>query len=777
VKRVWHTFRRILPYLRPSWKLAVYSLIFTLLGAGVSLLLPWPLALIFDSVLGNKPLPAVLAPLGSLGRFELLALLALAGLGLTAALGIVGVLSDYVNSKLELSMVLDFRSDMFQHAQRLSLAYHDRRLTGMFSAQINLQAAGAGAIVVAIPPLLQALVTLVGMFVITYRINAQLALLALSVVPFVYYSTGYYAKRIEPRLVEVRSMEAESLSIVHEAMAMLRVIIPFGRERHEYRRFREQGESAVAARVDLTVRQTLFSTVVSIITAAGTALVLGFGAYQILQGKMSGGELLVVITYVAAVYSPLEQITSTISSLQEQFVNVRGALQVLDTEPEVKDAPGAYDIGRVNGNVAFEGVHFNYKGRVETLKDISFEVRAGQRIAIVGPTGAGKTTLTSLIPRLYDPKRGRILLDGVDITKVTLKSLRENISIVMQDPLLFSTSIAENIRYGRLEASMEEVVEAAKAANAHDFIMGLPEQYETKLGEGGSLLSGGERQRISIARAFLKDAPILILDEPTSAIDSKTEAVILDSLERLMVGRTCFMIAHRLSTIRNADLILVINDGQLVEQGTHGELLERRGLYRQLYEAQTGQVRDNEQIEWATPQTAAVAPHNTNGGVPPAARRKTRVHQLPIGSSGEAEKTQNSDPTERSEEASLTTPGRVGASERTLAPPSSRPMREQRNPESTADEPSEERPSEHPPKSTSERTFTALPPPPSATDYVKALHKSRRTAAPREPESDTEHADSRKTYAIVVALLLPMIVFGLYLGWHLGQWISAIVGM
>src|SRR3712207_1346492 len=226
VKRVWHTFRRILPYLRSSWKLAAYSLIFTFVAAAVSLLLPWPLAIIFDSVLGNKPLPSVLAPLGSLGRFELLALLALAGLGLTAALGIVGVLSNYVNSKLELSMVLDFRSDMFQHAQRLSLAYHDRRLTGAFSAQINLQAAGAGAIIVAIPPLLQALVTLIGMFVITYRINAQLALLALSVVPFVYYSAGYYAKRIEPRLVEVRSMEGESLSIVHEAMSMLRVIIP-----------------------------------------------------------------------------------------------------------------------------------------------------------------------------------------------------------------------------------------------------------------------------------------------------------------------------------------------------------------------------------------------------------------------------------------------------------------------------------------------------------------------------------------------------------------------
>lgn len=576
----------------------VASLLFTLLAAGINLLLPWPLALTFDSVLGDKPLPTPLAYLvGSPDRVALLIFLALAGLGLTAGQGVNQVLNEYYQTRLDQRMVLEFRSDMFQHAQRLSLAYHDRQHMGLFSARINLQAQGAGQIVVAVPPLLEAFLTLVGMLLIAFTIDVKLTLLALSVVPFVYYTTGYYAKSIQPRLIKVRGMEAESLSIVHEAMSMLRVIIPFGRESYEYGRFRNQAERAVDARVNLTVRQTLFSTAVNVITGVGTAVVLGYGAYRILQGYVSGGDLLVLITYVAKVYSPLQQISTTFTHLQEQYVNVQGALQVLDEKPAVKDAPGAYTIGRAPGHVRFEGVNFSYQGRVDTLKDVSFEARPGDRIAIVGPTGAGKTTLMNLLTRFYDPSGGRILLDSFDTRELTLKSLRKQISLVLQEPLLFSGSLADNIRYGRLEASRDEIVEAAKAANAHDFIMQLPEKYETKLGEGGKQLSGGERQRISIARAFLKDAPILILDEPTSAIDSKTEAVILNSLERLMEGRTTFMIAHRLSTVRAADLILVVNHGRLVEQGTHDDLLKYGGLYQQLHAAQTGQAQRKDNLE------------------------------------------------------------------------------------------------------------------------------------------------------------------------------------
>jgi len=346
----------------------------------------------------------------------------------------------------------------------------------------------------------------------------------------------------------------------------------------------------VDARVKLTVRQTLFSLAVEMITATGTALVLGLGAYSVMNGELTVGQLLVVMSYLILVYKPLETISHTISSLQDLVISLRVSFNLLDTDPEIKDLPGARAIDRACGSITFDNIHFNYRSRVETLKGISFEVRSGQVVAIVGPTGAGKTTLMSLLPRFYDARKGKVLLDGTDIRTLTLESLRRQISIVLQEPLLFSGTIAENIRYGRLDASMDEIMAAARAANAHDFIMNLPKQYDTELGERGVQLSGGERQRIAVARAFLKDAPILILDEPTSSIDSRTEAVILDALDQLMVGRTTFMIAHRLSTIRRADMVLVLDHGRLVEQGTHDDLLRLGGLYRQLYDMQTRHV-------------------------------------------------------------------------------------------------------------------------------------------------------------------------------------------
>jgi ABC-type multidrug transport system fused ATPase/permease subunit len=284
-------------------------------------------------------------------------------------------------------------------------------------------------------------------------------------------------------------------------------------------------------------------------------------------------------------------ISTTIGSLQERFVSLKNTFDFLDCEPDIKDAPNARAMQRARGHVKYENIQFSYSGRTDTLKDISFETAPGKVVGIVGPTGAGKSTLVSLLPRFYDHKQGRILLDGVDTRELTLKSLREQISIVLQEPLLFSGTIAENIRYGRLEATTDEIIEAAKAANAHDFIMRLPKQYETMLGERGAAISGGERQRIAVARAFLKDAPILILDEPTSSVDSKTEAVILEALERLMIGRTTFMIAHRLSTLQHADLVLVLNHGRLVEQGTQEELIRLGGLYKQLHDAQSGAPR------------------------------------------------------------------------------------------------------------------------------------------------------------------------------------------
>ena len=598
---------RVLRYLRPYWRLAVISVIVIILSGLAALLAPWPIKILADNVLGNQPLPSIVArPLGSLSqnRFALLGVVIVGSLAIALLMDLLSVASNYVNTKIDMGMVLDFRSDLFQHAQRLSLSFHDQRRSGMLIYVVNSMADAVARLTMTIPPLTQSVITLVGMIWITYRMDHELALISLLIVPLLYYSVGYYIKHIQGRLLEVKGMEGETLSIIHEAMSMLRVIVAFGREPYEYQRFRTQGERARDARIKITVRQTLFSMAVNLTTALGTVMVLGFGAYRALQGRLTIGQLLVVMAYVAGVYKPLQAISTTVGSLQDQIINLRMAFGVLNTEPEIKEAPNAIAIQHAKGQVTFEGVDFSYKGRVDTLKDISFEAQPGQSIALVGPTGAGKTTLVSLMPRFYDASHGRILLDGIDIRNLTLKSLREQISIVLQEPLLFSGSILENIRYGRLEADMEEIIEAAKAANAHDFIMALPNQYETIIGERGAQLSGGERQRIAIARAFLKDAPILILDEPTSSIDSKTEAIILDALDRLMIGRTTFMVAHRLSTIRYADFILVLNHGRMVEQGTHEELLERESLYRQLYEMQTKRTRRKVEPE---PRAYAVA--------------------------------------------------------------------------------------------------------------------------------------------------------------------------
>jgi len=589
-------FLRVLRYVRPFRGLAALTAVLTILVAGFGLLAPWPLKILFDSVLGNHPLPAPLQPvLEGLAhdRVLLLVIVVSGGFLITLAENLLHVWNSYVQTKLEQGIILDFRSDLFQHAQRLSLAFHDRRRAGGLIYAINYQADSAAGLLMALQPLVQSGLTIVGMFWITYHIHAGLALVSLLVVPFLYYSVAYYMRHIDSRLRVVKGLEGESLSRIHEAVSMLRVIVAFGRERYEHRRFREQGRRAVDARVDVTVRQTAFSLAVNTTTAAGIALVLGFGVHQILLGHMTGGELLIVFSYVTSIYGPLEAISTTVGALKERFISLEIAFNLLDEKPEIVDAPDARHIERARGHLLFEGVSFGYHGRGETLVDVGFEAAPGTIVGIVGPTGAGKTTLVSLIPRFYDPDRGRILLDGIDLKDLSLASLRRQISVVLQEPLLFSGTIADNIRYGRLDATDGEIEEAARGANAHHFITRLPDGYQTELGERGSRLSGGERQRVSIARAFLKDAPVLILDEPTSSIDSRTESVILDALDRLMVGRTTLMIAHRLSTIRNPDQILVLDGGRVVERGRPDELLRHGGLFRQLWDIQSGHTPDS----------------------------------------------------------------------------------------------------------------------------------------------------------------------------------------
>lgn len=590
---LWKALPRVRPYLGPYRKMLIAVLLLTLGAAVLGLAEPWPLAVILNTVLSeDNPNGVVKFLFGSdpttwvvlVSMVTVRFLIIVVGNAFT-------VLNHYLGSKAEQNMVMDLRSDLFAHVQRLSFTFHDQRQTGALMSQINIQAASVGNIVMVVPVIVEAVFTLFGMLVIALLIDWEVALLAMLVVPVLYWSFGVYGTSIVPRLRKVQELEWRSLSIVHESMAMLRVIVSFGREDYEHKRFREQGQVAVDERVKLTVSQSMYTLFVQTATAFGTSLVLGVGAWHVIQGKIAVGELIVLMTYIASVYQPLEQISTTVGTIHEELVQFNASLDLLDTEPEVKEKTDAVDLGRARGAVAARGVAFAYTGRHETLTDVSFEARPGERVAVVGHTGAGKSTLMSLLIRFYDPKGGRIEIDGVDLRDLKLSSLREQISVVLQEPLLFSGTIAENIRYGRLGASDEDVVEAARAANAHDFIAGLPQGYETELGERGAQISGGERQRICVARAFLKDAPVLILDEPTSSIDSRTEGVILDALDDLMVGRTSFMIAHRLSTVRHADQILVMQAGRIVERGHHDDLVDRGGVYSQLHQAQTRERR------------------------------------------------------------------------------------------------------------------------------------------------------------------------------------------
>ena len=413
-------------------------------------------------------------------------------------------------------------------------------------------------------PFVSAAVMLLAMIYVTALIDWQLAVVALAVSPVLFLLTRSYRRPLRRRYNKVKEIDTSSLSVIQEVLTAVRVVKAFGKEDHEQQRFVRHSSEGTKARIRLALFQGGFDLLIGLTTGAGTALVLFLGVSHVQAGILTLGELLVVMAYLTQLYTPLRTISKKATDIQSSLAGAGRAFNVLDEKPDVAERPDARSISRASGAVAFCHVHFAYGKNHPVVHDISFEIAPGTRVGIAGQTGAGKTTLVSLLTRFYDPVAGQVALDGIDLRDYKLSDLRNQFSIVLQEPVLFSTSISENIAYARPEATEQEIIEAAKAANAHDFITNLPDGYETHVGERGMRLSGGERQRISLARAFLKDAPILILDEPTSSVDLKTEAGIMEAMERLMRGRTTFIIAHRLSTLESCDIRLELENGRLV---------------------------------------------------------------------------------------------------------------------------------------------------------------------------------------------------------------------
>jgi ATP-binding cassette, subfamily B, bacterial len=564
-------YRRLLRLAQPYWPHLGGLFLLSLLASPLALLTPLPLKMAVDSVVGSHrqipgPLAALLPAAVTRSHTALLIVAAVlfVMIGLLTQLQQLGssVLSAYTGEKL----VLDFRVRLFRHVQRLSLLYHDAKGTTDSTYRIQYDAVSIQNITVnGVFPFIAAAITIASMIYVTARIDWQLALVALAVSPVLFLVARTYRQRLRRQWGDAKKLESCAMSVVQEVLAAMRVVKAFGQEHYEQERFICQSSKGLRSRVHLAFVAGSFGLLVGLLTAVGTAAVLFMGMRHVQTGVLTLGELLVVMSYLAQLYLPLQTISKKAADLQASLASAERAFALLDEGADVTERPNARPLARALGTVAFRKVCFAYSTDHPVLHDISFEIGPGTHLGIAGTTGAGKTTLVSLLSRFYDPTAGQILLDGVDLRDYKLADLRNQFAIVLQEPVLFSSSIAENIAYARPGASDHEIMAAAKAANAHEFIVGLPQGYETLVGERGMRLSGGERQRISLARAFLKDAPILILDEPTSSVDTKTEAAIMEAMKRLMYGRTTFMIAHRLSTLANCDVLLQIEQGRLVQ--------------------------------------------------------------------------------------------------------------------------------------------------------------------------------------------------------------------
>jgi ATP-binding cassette subfamily B protein/subfamily B ATP-binding cassette protein MsbA len=557
-----------------------------LIEIGLGALQPWPLAIVIDYVLGSKPFPAALAPyLAAIAphRLALLIVVVFGGVVLQVVNQFVSAYGTQVQVDTGQRMVYDLRRRLFEHLSGLGLHHHLTTSTADAVYRVDVDAYSIENLVMSgIFPLITSVTALTVMFVILVRLNTTIALLSLTVVPFLYMCLRYYTSTLVNREERVKELESKLLSRLYETFGAIRLVKSFSRETHELERYVAAGETTMKARIAITWQSSLFSVVVSTITILGTALIVIVGGSYVLNGRLTIGELYVVINYLGAVYGPLSAIAHTTGQLQGALAGTKRVRAMFALMPETVDQPDAIDASGIRGDIRVENVGFTYPNGTEVLRSISFTAKPGEMIALVGLTGAGKTTLVSLIPRFYDASVGRVTIDGTDVRKYKVRSLRERISIVLQDPMLFQGTIADNIRYGRLDATREQIEQAARDAHAHDFIARLPRGYDTEVAEAGGGLSGGERQRLSIARAILKDAPILILDEPTSSLDAISEEIVFTAIRGLRAGRTTIVIAHRLSTVRDADRILELDGGQIAAQGRHEELLEKSDLYRRM---------------------------------------------------------------------------------------------------------------------------------------------------------------------------------------------------
>lgn len=563
-------FKRTIKEARPYWLHISIIFLLTLLTIPIALIKPLTLKVLIDNGFGNHPIPGYIKVFfPSNYEFTFFSIVAIAA-GSVIVIALVEqaimitswILSTFTGEKL----VLDFRTRLFNHIQRLSLAYHDT--TGSSDSLYRIQwdtAAVRTFLLNNIAPLLSSFLTLIAMIAVMFTINVYFALISLSVIPPLIFLIRYSSSKLKENWEFVKDEESSAMSVLHEVLSSLRVVKAFGQEKGEEERFVKKSGRVIKRQVKLAWIGALFYLFVAIIFAIGTALFIYLGATYVHEGRMTLGELIIMMSYLGMVFGPLQSISKILTDLQSSITSIERVFALMDKEKEVTERPDAVHLQKAKGSFAFKDVGFGYTKEKLTLKNVSFEIMHGERVGIMGSTGAGKSTLVSLLMRFYDATNGTIKVDGRDIQDYKLKDYRNQFSIVLQEPVLFSTTIYENIKYGKPGATEEEVIAAAKAANAHEFIIRCENGYDTLVGERGMQLSGGERQRISIARAFIKNAPILILDEPTSSLDVRTEAQIMEAMERLMEGRTTFMITHRLDTLNSCNVILHLEKGELVD--------------------------------------------------------------------------------------------------------------------------------------------------------------------------------------------------------------------